>query len=279
MRTLPSVTLMGLCLWAVVAQAEEPKRELLQPSRVEIASPITDRFAISGIYSAGTVSGDVRYDQSALVPGTSFRAEDLLGLQDKVNEGSVEVMLRLGERNRLRMDYFKLTRDGDVELNQTVVVGAATYIAKDQLVTHTDLRMPGLTYTYSFLRRERAELGAGLGIYVVQGEGSGEVTKRRVRYTFDGVAPLPTLALDGTWRATDRLSLNSRVQFLFAHTHGVKGSFSHFHADLQYRAWKNLAAGIGYTRTQVLVNSFDPGNTGRVDFQFKGPEAFLRVSF
>jgi hypothetical protein len=90
---------------------------------------------------------------------------------------------------------------------------------------------------------------------------------------------MPTLALDGSWRVADRWSVNGRVQYLVVHTQGVKGSFGNYHADLQYRAWQNLAAGLGYSMRQVLVNSFDPGNTGRVDFQFKGPEAFLRVSF
>ena len=281
MRTLSFAIRLGLalCLPAMAAHSEEAKRELLQPPRVEIASPITDRFALTGLYSTAKVTTDIRYDQSPLVPGTSFRAEDLLGLQDRSRGGAIELMLRMGERNRLRVDYFKLTRDGDTVLDQPLVVGDSTYRLNDRLMTHTDLRMLGLTYTYSFLRRERVEVGGGLGVFLVQAEGVGEVPARRVRDTFDGVVPMPTLALDGSWRAADRWSVNGRVQYLVVHTQGVKGSFSNYQANLQYRAWHNLAAGVGYSKRQVLVNSFDPGNTGRVDFQFKGPEAFLRASF
>ena len=281
MHTLSFATRLGLalCLGAMAAHSEEAKRELLQPPRVEIASPITDRFALAGLYSTAKVSTDIRYDQSLRVPGTTFRAENLLGLQDRSRGGALELMLRMGERNRLRVDYFKLTRDGDTVLDQPLVVGDSTYRLNDRLMTHTDLRMLGLTYTYSFLRRERVEVGGGLGVFLVQAEGVGEVPARRVRDTFDGVVPMPTLALDGSWRAADRWSVNGRVQYLVVHTQGVKGSFSNYQANLQYRAWHNLAAGVGYSKRQVLVNSFDPGNTGRVDFQFKGPEAFLRASF
>ena len=37
--------------------------------------------------------------------------------------GGFEMMIRMGDRNRLRVDYFKLTRQGDVVLNQPVVLG------------------------------------------------------------------------------------------------------------------------------------------------------------
>jgi hypothetical protein len=283
MRTLVSTTLLGFCLAATNAPAAEPaaepQRELLQPPKVEIASPLTDRFALKGIYSLGKVSTEVRYDQAPGVLGTNFYAEDLLGLEDKSHVGGLEMMIRMGQRNRLRVDYFKLARHGDVVLDQRVVIGDNTYLLTDRLVTSVDLRMLGLTYTYSFLKTERFELGGGLGLHLGQGEGVGEVPARRVRDNFDGVAPLPTLVLDGSWRISRRFSFNGRVQYLTVHTQGIDGTFGNYHADLQYRWRKNLALGLGYSKLQILVNSADPGNTGRLDFQVKGPEAFLRASF
>jgi len=166
-----------------------------------------------------------------------------------------------------------------VVLNQPVIVGTTTYLVTDRLVTDLDLRILGLTFGYSFLKTERFELGGGLGIRIGQGEGAGEVPARRLRDTFDGVAPLPTLSLDGTWRFTKRFSFNGRVQYFAVTTGGVSGSLGNLHGDVQYRAWKNLAIGAGYSKLHILVNSTDPGNSGRLDFQVKGPELFLRASF
>jgi hypothetical protein len=279
MRVNSAVILLALGAASVVQAAEEPKRELLQPPREEIPSPITDRFALTGVFQSGSVSTIARYDQSPLVAGTTIDAEKLLGLDDKANQGSIALMFRLGERNRVTVDYFKLTRHGDTVLKQPVIVGSNTYLVSDRLLTDLDLRILGLIYTYSFLKTERFELGGGLGIRIGQGDGAGEVPARRLRDTFDGVAPLPTLTLDGTWRFTRRFSFNGRAQYFAVHTGGVDGSLASFHGDVQFRAWKNLAAGLGYSSLRVLVDSADPGNTGRLDFKVRGPEFFLRASF
>ena len=284
MRIRPLVLLLAAILSGPALQAAEPAapapaRDLLQPPVIEIASPITDRFALRGSYSFGSVSTEVRYDQAPGVLGTNFFAEKLLGLEDRNRVGEVEMMIRMGERNRLRIDYFKLTRHGDVVLSQPVIIGSNTYLLTDRLTTDMDLRKLGLTYTYSFLRTDRFELGGGLGVALGQGQGAAQVPARRLRDTFDGVAPLPSLALDGTWRIHRQFSLNARAQYLAVHTSGIDGSYGNYHVDLQYRWWRNLAVGAGYSRTHFLVNSADPGNTGRGDLQVKGPELFLRASF
>jgi hypothetical protein len=279
MRVISAVTLLALGAASVVQAADEPKRELLQPPRDEVPSPITDRFALTGVFQSGSVSTIARYDQTPLVAGTVIDGEKLLGLDDRINKGSIALMFRFAERSRFTVDYLKLTRHGDVVLKQPVIVGPNTYLVSDRLLTDLDLRVLGLTYTYSFLKTERFELGGGLGIRIGQADGSGEVPARRLRDTFDGVAPLPTLTLDGTWRFTRRFSLNGRVQYFAVHTGGVDGSLANFHGDVQFRAWKNLSAGLGYSSLRVLVDSADPGNTGRLDFQVKGPEFFLRASF
>jgi hypothetical protein len=279
MRVMLTLTLLAFGAAAAVQAADEPKRELLQPPVAQIASPITDRFALTGIFQSGSVSTIARYDQAPLVAGTTIDGEKLLGLDDRVNNGTIGLMFRLTERNRFTFDYFKLTRHGDTVLNQPVIVGSNSYRINDRLLTDLDLRILGFTYTYSFLKTERFELGGGLGIRVGQADGAGEVPARRLRDTFDGVAPLPTLTLDGTWRFAKRFSFNGRVQYFAVHTGGVDGSLANYHGDVQYRAWKNLAVGVGYSSLKVLVNSADPGNTGRLDFQVKGPEFFLRASF
>ena len=279
MRVIPTLTLLALGAVTCVQAADEPGREFLQPPKTEIPSPITDRFALTGIFQSGSVSTVVRYDQSPLVAGTTIDGEKLLGLDDKVNKGSIALMFRLAERSRFTVDYFKLTRHGDAVLSQPVIVGSNSYLVSDRLITDLDLRILGLTYTYSFLKTERFELGGGLGIRIGQAEGAGEVPARRLRDTFDGVAPLPTLTVDGTWRFTKRFSFNGRVQYFAVHTGGVDGSLANYHGDVQFRAWKNLAAGLGYSSLHVLVDSADPGNTGRLDFKVKGPEFFLRASF
>jgi hypothetical protein len=105
------------------------------------------------------------------------------------------------------------------------------------------------------------------------------VPARRLEERFDAAGPFPTLAVDGTYRITDRISLNARAQYFGVGIDEVDGSLGMYHADLQFRAWRNLAFGVGYTKTALRVDSSDSSFSGRLDIDVKGPEAFARVSF
>ncbi len=70
------------CLVATAAasagvRAAEPAapRELLQPPKETIASPITDRFALRGIYQRADVATQLRYDNAAGGLGTVLSGE------------------------------------------------------------------------------------------------------------------------------------------------------------------------------------------------------------
>lgn len=263
----------------LVLAAEQKPRELLAPPTFDIASPINDHFALRGAYYQGPVRTDLRYDSSAGLPGSAFSAEDTFGFADKVSKGTFEMMLRMGDRNRLRVDFFKLTRHGDAVLDQILQFGDDTYLIDDRVVSDLDTRMLGLTYTYSFIRTERFELGAGLGIHLIQIEGMASVPLRNLQQKFDAAGPFPTLAVDGTYRFTKRFSFNARAQYFGIGIDTLDGSLGVYHADVQFRAWKNLAVGLGYTKTTLMVDSTGQEFTGRLGLDVAGLEAFLRVSF
>jgi hypothetical protein len=257
----------------------EAPRELLQPPKHSIPSPITDRFALRGIYYQPSASTLLRYDSSAGVPGTEFTAEDTLGLDKDLNQGSLEMWLRMGERHRVRVDYFKMTRHGDVVMDQVLNFGDSTFLPGERVVSSMDLRTLGITYTYSMWRSEKFEIGLGLGIQLLQLEGSVESPARFVGEKFDVAGPMATVALDGTWRFTERFSANARIQYLQANTGDVDGLYGAYHVDVQYRWRPNFAFGLGYSQTRMKVDSTDVSFAGLFDLEYKGPEAFIRVSF
>jgi hypothetical protein len=270
--------LLGCSSGLSAAEPAKP-RELLQPPKQVIASPITDRFALRGSYQLPKVNTDLRYDSSTGTLGTDLTAEDDLGLDDQLNKGSLEMTLRLLERHRIRAEFFQLRRAGDVTMTRAVEFGDDTYTVNDRVVTENDIRFLGLTYTYSFLRAERFEFSAGGGLHLFQVDGRASVPVRRLQQDFDAAGPFPTLAVDGTYRITPRFSLNARAQYFGIGIDEVDGALGIYHADLQFRAWRNLAIGVGYTKTALRVDSTDDGFSGRLGVDVKGPEAFLRASF
>ncbi len=285
----PAATLFVLNAVASVALAQEgdsprspPPRELLQPPKKGLqASPITDRFALRLSYFQPSIDTFLRLDRSDTGrAGTNLNVENDLGLDDSANMFRAEMIIRLRERNRLRVDYFKTTRYGDKVLNQTINFGDQTFQVADRAQTSLDYRALGLTYTRSVLYFDRFELGVGLGIALLEGHAKGEVVARNIREKEDGVAPYPTLALDTTWRISKRWSLNARAQTFTAHLTDFTGSLSDYHGDIQYRWRRNFAFGLGYTSLRIRAESTDTDNMpGKFNQDIEGPELFIRASF
>jgi hypothetical protein len=272
------------------ASAAEQKRPvasdtLKPPQRATSSSPITDRFALRVLYWPTSVATDLRLDRQNGTVGTELVAEDDLGLADKKSEGRAEMIIRLRERNRLRIDYMRLSRLGDQIITRPIVFGDQTFNVNDRAQTQLEWRNLTLTYTRSLLYTPRFEIGLGMGISLLEARARGEVTARNIREHQEAVGAFPTFGFDGTWRISKRWAFTGRAQRFTAHVDEFQGSLADYHADVQYRWRENFALGLGYTKLHTLV---DVGNdntasnsdlTGRVDQRIKGPELFLRASF
>ena len=278
---------LPLVIWiALPALAGEPARpvsdaprELLQPPKQEIASPITDRFAIRALYIGSDINTVVRYDSAVNVQGTLVDAETDIGFPSHTNQPGLDLSFRMGERNRIHADFYKMRRSGDLVLGQQIDFGQAVYLAGDRLLSNTDLRMLGFSWTWSALKFEKFELGLGLGLHLMQVHGQLEVPARFVRQRLDAAGPFPTGAFDATWRMTKRFSVNLAANYLGGSLNGVDGKFQSLHADLQFRVRPNFALGAGYDQSQFRFDSRTTDFIGYFNLKYQGPEAFLRVSF
>lgn len=262
---------------------QQPKAsDVLKPRTVrEIASPITDRFALRVSYFAPSVETQFRLDpDNPLLAGTDLVAEDDLGLADHESQARMEMIIRLRERNRLRVDYFKMSRFGDVVINRQIVFGNDTFNVNDRVQSMLEWRALGLTYTRSFWRSERFEFGGGIGVAFLEARARGAVTSRNIREERSEPGGFPTLALDGTWRISKRWSLNARGQRFSAHVNDFRGLMSEYHGDIQYRWREVFSFGLGYTKLRSAIDVLDNNDfSGRFDQKVSGPEVFIRASF
>jgi hypothetical protein len=147
------------------------------------------------------------------------------------------------------------------------------------VLTVMDLRKFALTYTYSFLRREKWEVGLGLGLHLLQLEGTLDAPARFVNERLDTAGPFATLVGEVTWRATRRFSANVAVNYLDGHIDDVQGGYQSYRGDVQFRARPNLAFGLGYSQTRFKIDSTNEDFAGYFNLKYKGPEAFVRISY
>lgn len=254
--------------------------EVLHPDTTDIASPVSDHFYMRLSYFQPSVSTDFRLDPgNTLNGGTQLNAEDDLGLDDQVNQGRIEFDLRMRERHHLRVDYFKLSRFKQQPLTQDIVFGDFTFEEGDQFRTNLDWRVFSFTYTYQFLKFERFEAGAGLGIHIIQAQASGGEPGTLNRESDSAAGPFPTIAVNAAYRISKRWSVTARGQSFSASPDDFEGKLSDYHMDIQYRWRRNFAVGLGYTKMETNLLVTDTTQPLEFNLDTSGPELFFRVSF
>jgi hypothetical protein len=295
MRNLLYLASALLALQAIpaYAQREPPPAERdpwsgapIKPDKSrKTASPITDRFYVRGTFFNPAATTTLRIDTQSPGPGlagtsgTLVNGERDLGLDSRLPQGRIEIMFRLRERNRLRVDYFETNRRGDHTLARQILFGDETFQSSDRVTSSLQWRQFGLTYTFSALRTDRLELGVGLGIHFVEAEARGAVEAKQLRQEVSGSGAFPTIPLDFTWRISRRFAMVARAQYLHASVNSFEGSMGEYHGDFQYRWKPNFSVGAGYTIMKSFLQVDDSHFPGLFRLNVRGPEAFFKISF
>jgi hypothetical protein len=256
-----------------------PDKKRLTPS------PITDRFYVQGTFFSPAVTSDLRVDGHSPggglpgLPGTLVNGEKDLGLDSRIPQGRIELMIRMQERSKLRVDYFETNRSADHVLARQIQFGDQTFDIADRVTSSIDWREFNLTYTYSLIRTDRFEVGTGLAIAFLEADARGAVEAKQLRQEVSGAGAFPTIPLEAAWRISRRFAVTARAQYFHASVNNFEGSLAEYHGDFQYRWTPNFTLGGGYTEMKSSLNINDTNFPGLFRLNVRGPEAFFRVSF
>jgi hypothetical protein len=244
-------------------------------------SPITDRFAFQASFFHASVATDLRLDPPGdPMGGTALSGTRDLGFKSSENDGIVQLMFRLRDRNRIRADFLELDQSGSTTLLRPFVqFGNQVFNLGDTVNAALQWRIMGLTWTYAIIQNDRFELGAGVGVHAMDLDVRGGVAARFASYETSIVAAVPTPAVETAWRITRRISLTARGQYLRTTINGTFGSLGDFHADAQFRWVPNLSVGAGYSLTRLKLDAITQSDPGLAAIRLRGPEIFVQASF
>jgi hypothetical protein len=247
----------------------------------DYVSPTDDRVRLSLGLMRVSASTSVRADTSAGTAGSDINAEDELGLDPTKYEPKFQAMVRVGERNRLRFDYFELDRSGNATLTQPLIFHDAILLAGDPVQSNLSLRTFGITYGYSFWHSERFELAGTLGINSTDLSASARVQTqtRHIYEEEDQAGPFPTVGLDATWVASHRFYFDARAQYFNVYVDHLNGSLGFYEFDALYRLRPNVSFALGYNLVRAHLASTETSQSGEFNFDAKGPQLFVRVAF
>ncbi|MFM1887219.1 MAG: hypothetical protein RL026_2376 [Pseudomonadota bacterium] len=261
----------------VLAADAVPGRERLQPPRTTAASPLTDRFALTLGY--GLEDGSLRMRVDGDYAGTALDAVTDLGVPRQRDVLQAELAFRFGQFSRLRIDYVAVQRDATRVLARELVIDDERWSAGGTVHTRAGLRSLGFDYSRAMHQDERGELSLSAGLRLSEGEALVESADLQRARAVEGVLPVPTLGLDGTWLPRERWSVNARVQYIAGRRGQVQAALARLQADVQYRWHDNLAVGLGVTRLDIDATSARPGDSGRLRAAGTTAALFLRAAF
>jgi hypothetical protein len=244
-------------------------------------SPTDERVRLSlGVMRVSSTTG-IRLDSSTGVQGTPIDAENDLGLDSSDFEPKFQAMVRVGERHRLRFDYFTLDRTGSTTLATPIVFRDVVLQPTDPVQTELSLRTLGISYEYSFIHREKFELAATIGLNDTDISARARVSTetRHVNQSEDQAGPFPTIGLDATYVMSKRFYFDARAQYFKLAVDHLNGTLTFYEAAALYRLRPNIAFAVGYTAARADLASRQTTNSGYFDFDTKGPEVFVRISF
>jgi hypothetical protein len=237
------------------------------------------RLSLGAVYLNSNTTMQV--DSSTRVVGTLINGENDFGLDKSDFEAKFQLMLRVGERNRLRFDYFSLDRTGSTTVNKDILFRNVELLPGDPLNSNLSIDVLSITYEYSFIHSEKFELAATLGINETDLSARARVntTTRQVDQTEDQAGPLPTLGLDGTYVISKRFYVDGRVEYFKANVDHLDGSLGFYELNALYRLRPNISFALGYELVKAHLLSAQASQAGLFDFTTQGPEFFVRVAF
>lgn len=213
----------------------------------------------------------------------SFEA---LGLPRRKTLPTLLIGARLGAGWRAEFEYFPLRRSGRATLEREIRVEDTTFPVSAELDSSVRSDIYRASGGYSFVRTPRLEVGAVLGLHVTTfdlalrgtistpGQPAGTASEEE-RQT----VPLPTIGLYTAFVIAPDWQATGRVDY-FSLRHGdYDGRLINAQANLIYRITSQAGIGVGWRLDDYRIEATKSGFRGEVEYKFRGPQAFVELSF
>jgi hypothetical protein len=246
----------------------------------------TDNYWIGLEYFYPAINSTARLDSSTRGRGVTVNFEQDLDLSGREGTSYLTLGMRLGDRWRLQLEYYRINRDGTKVLDQQIDWGDTSFPVDGTLETKLDSTVYRLTGGYSFYKEPNAEAGIGFGFHVtdfktqLSGQGTGASAgfgfQREIHHT---LVPLPTLGLYGTYVFAEKFAVRGRVDYLSLRVDQYNGSLVNWQAGIDWRFAKIWVAGVGYRYVDYKLDSENADFVGHVQYRFQGPTIYLNAQF
>lgn len=217
-------------------------------------------------------------NSGAIGAGALIDFEDDMGLDESSVIGLFDARWHFTKRWQLEVEYFKLDRDNEKQIQRTIDWGNLNVPVNGVAKGSFNIEDFRVSVGYSFFRTQDKEVGVGLGAHVAKLE-AGLSTLNFGSEVASQTAPLPFLTLYARMALTDRWLLTMRVDRLSLDTGDIDGQIFSSGLDVIYQPWRHFSIGLGFRDINFQVDSTSEDWRGKAQIQQSGPALFFATSF
>lgn len=251
------------------------------------AQSLDDRFWVQGAGYWADIDTQARVTSVlGTQAGTEIDFESDLDLDERDVLPSFSAGWRVTPRFIVAGDYYALDRSGSRSIERDLVFDDVVFPASATVSSTMATDIYRLTLGYAFIKNEKVEAGASLGLHAtdveisLQGEASvgGATATSSVRQK-EFLAPLPTLGVFANWEVAPKVMVNGRVDYMSLGYGDYDGSITNAQIQVSYRLTRHVGVGAMYRFVKYEVGVEKDDWTGELDYEFSGPSLFLEVAF
>lgn len=209
-----------------------------------------------------------------------------LNVDDDYNSPYLMGVWRASDRIHVALTYFGTHNDGTRVLDANIRYEDVVYRAGASLRSEFDLDILIASVGYNFVHSDRAVLGAGAGIHVMdlhvafQGEATFQGNSiGNYEAKDDIVAPVPNLWGYGAFAVTPRLAIEADAGWLSLSAGDFSGRLLTASLGLEYRFTRHFGVGGGYRALDMDLDIDDTDFRHSYNVTLDGPFVYLTTGF
>ncbi len=261
-------------------------------SAAEAASPPSrgriDRWGLTLAGFAVDFNTNARWQTTNAPVEPFIDLEDDLGLEEKLTRARLEVVLRVGKRSLLSLEYIRLRRDAaQTRLIEDIMWGDEIFTAGATVESDFDTDVYKFSWTWSAVRKPRFDLGLTAGISAIDlaagirgvatasgGPGPPEFRQEEEEKI---IAPVPVIGIRFDANLWHDLFLRGHAQFFRYNDDKLSFEFIDTLLAFEYIPFEHVGFGAGYDYFEIEYRQ--QKDDLQIRYIFEGPIVYVRLLF
>jgi len=246
--------------------------------------PMGDRAGLSvGAFFANL---DSKVGIGTTDTGAIIDFESDLGLEDTKTRPLISGFWRISKRNKLSIEYFKLDRSADTTTDGEISIGGITIPDQTDVSAFFDIEAITINYSFSFIKKERHDLYAGLGLSWQNYKIGIKNQDNQESLAFKAAAPLPSIILGYDFAFNEKWVWKNKIGGLVVKLDldddsSFSGNVYDLSTGIEWRAFRYASLGLSldYFHVDVDVTDKPSDITAAIGYDYIGPKLFVSARF